>query len=155
MNPCLRHSAALLLLTLVLLPGLPGLAGDSPAGEAKFEAQLVWGTNEEKAPNAELKPITAETEKRLKGLPFKWQHYFEVKRRQFTVAQDGVQRIRLSKDCTIIVKKLANDMVEVTLLGQDKTVGSIKQKLPAGETLVLGGNAENYTSWFVVLRQVK
>ena len=152
MNAWLRPPLALLLLALVILPVL---AADSPGSEAKLEAQLVWGSNEEKAPKPELKPVTAEIEKKLKCLPFKWQHYFEVRRKQFAVAPDGTQKVQLSKDCTIVVKKLANDMVEVTLLGQDKTVGSIKQKLPAGETLVLGGNAENFTSWFVVLRQVK
>jgi len=152
MSTCVWHRIALLLLAVV---SLLSLAGTVAAKEIKLEAQLVWGTNDEKTDNAELKPVTAEVEKRLKSLPFKWQHYFEVKRKQFTVQHAKTQRINLSKDCVIEVKNLENDQVEVTLLGKGEVVGRIKQKLPDGETLVLGGNAANFTGWFVVLRPVK
>jgi len=152
MSTCAWHRIALLLLAVV---SLLSLAGTVAAKEIKLEAQLVWGTNDEKTDNAELKPVTAEVEKRLKSLPFKWQHYFEVKRKQFTVQHAKTQRINLSKDCVIEVKNLENDQVEVTLLGKGEVVGRIKQKLPDGETLVLGGNAANFTGWFVVLRPVK
>jgi len=152
MSTCVWHRIALLLLAVV---SLLSLAGTIAAKEIKLEAQLVWGTNDEKTDNAELKPVTAEVEKRLKSLPFKWQHYFEVKRKQFTVQHAKTQRINLSKDCVIEVKNLENDQVEVTLLGKGEVVGRIKQKLPDGETLVLGGNAANFTGWFVVLRPVK
>jgi hypothetical protein len=143
------------LMVLFLLAGWVGLAGTVAAKELKLEAQLVWGTNEDKAPEPEQKPVAPEVEKRLKALPFKWQHYYQIKKRQFTVAHNATQRVAMSKDCTIIVKNLENDQVEVTLMGKGEVVGRIKQKLPEGETLVLGGNAANFTGWFVVLRPVK
>ena len=92
-----RQRTALLLLAL---GAFLGFAGSASAKEIKLEAQLVWGTNEEKSPDPDQKPVTAEVEKRLKCLPFKWQHYFEVKRKQFTVAHEATQNVRLSKDCT-------------------------------------------------------
>lgn len=144
--------------TLVLLVCVAfGLqAADAPAPKAlKYEAQLVWGTNDSKSPDPDQKPVTAEVEKRLKALPLKWQHYYEVQRKQFDMGADGKQRVRLSGDCSIVVKRLEGDQVEVTLLGKGEVVGRIKQKLPEGETLVLGGNAANFTGWFVVVRQVK
>jgi hypothetical protein len=149
-SACHRTAAWLLVLGMFL-----GLAGTLEAREIKLEAQLVWGTNESKSPDPAQKPVTEEVEKRLKGLPLKWQHYYEVKRKQFTVAHEATKRTSLSKDCVIVVKNLDKDMVEVTLLGKGEVVGRIKQKLPEGETLVLGGNAANLTGWFVVLRQVK
>jgi hypothetical protein len=143
------------ILLLLALVCCPGRAATAPTNETKFEAQLVWGTNDDKPANEEQKPVAAEVEKRLKAMPFKWQHYYEIKRKQFTVEHAGTQRTSLSKDCLIVVKHLENDQVEVTLMGKGEVVGRIKQKLPAGETLVLGGNAPNFTGWFVVLRQVK
>jgi hypothetical protein len=142
------------ILPLLALVFCLGWAATATAKEMKLEAQLVWGTNDDKAP-ADQKPVAAEIEKRLKSLPFKWQHYYEVKRRQLTVEHGGTQKVSLSRDCLIVVKQLENDQVELTLMGKGEVVGCIKQKLPAGETLVLGGNAANFTGWFVVLRQVK
>lgn len=142
-------------LWLLVLVALLGWTQPAAAAEIKLEAQLVWGTNDEKTNDPELKPVTAEVEKRLKGLPFKWQHYFEVKRKHFTVAHDGTQRVSLSKDCVIEVKNLEGGQVEVKLFGKGEEVGRIKQKLPEGQTLVLGGNAANFTGWFVVLRPLK
>lgn len=138
---------------LVLL-GWVGVTGMAAAKEIKLDAQLVWGTNDDKAPNPDQKPVSADVEKRLKALPFKWQHYYEMKRRQITVAHQATQRVSMSRDCVIEVKFLEGDQVEVTLFGKGEFLGRIKQKLPPGETLVLGGNAPNFTGWFVVLRLV-
>lgn len=142
-------------LTLMVLLGCFGLARAAVATETKLEAQLVWGTNDAKPPDPDQKPVTADIAQRLKALPFKWQHYYEIKRRQFSLGRDATQRITMSKDCVIEVRNLEGDHVEVTLLGKGEVVGRIKQKLPPGETLVLGGNAANFTGWFVVLRPVK
>ena len=125
------------------------------AGDMKLEAQLIWGTNDEKSPNPKHKRVEADVDKKLKKLPFKWKNYFEVTRKQFTVAEGGSQSVELSKDCEIKVRNLGNDSVELTLLGKGKEVGKITQTLPKGELLVTGGNAENFTAWFVVLRQVE
>ena len=143
------------LLLLLTLAFCPGFAATPAAKELKLEAQLVWGTNEDKSPDPEQKPVTAEVEKRLKCLPFKWQHYYEVTRKAFKLAPTSTQRVKLSKDCLIIVKLLENDQVEVTLMGKEEVLGRIKLELLEGETLVLGGNAQNYPAWFVLVRQVK
>lgn len=124
------------------------------AAELKLEAQLIWGTNDKKSPNPDHKPVDAGVEKRLKKLPFKWQNYFEVNRKQFAVAQDDTKKVVLSKDCEIKVRNLGKGVVEVQLFGKGELVSKISQALPKGEWLVTGGNAANLTSWFVVLRQV-
>ena len=126
----------------------------SQAGEMKLEAQLIWGTGDEKSPNPSHKTVDPKVEKKLKKLPFKWQHYFEVNRKSFSVAQDETKKIVLSKDCEIKVRNAGNNTVEMHVFGKGECVGKISQALPKDELLVTGGNAPNFTSWFVVLRQV-
>jgi hypothetical protein len=76
-----------------------------------------------------------------------------VKRKEFVVSKNGSDGVVLSKDCEIKVRNPNGDVLEVELFGKGKSAGMIKQALPKGELLVIGGNAENLTSWFVVLRQ--
>lgn len=134
---------------LSVATGAPALAG-----ELKLEAQLIWGTNDEKSPNPEHKAVDPQVEKRLKKLPFKWQHYFQVNRKQFAVAEGDTKKVVLSKDCEIKVRNVGKGVVEVHLFGKGELVSKISQSLPKDEWLVMGGNAANFTSWFVVLRQV-
>ena len=123
------------------------------AGEIKLEAQLIWGTNDEKSPNPNHKSVDPKVAKKLKKLPFKWQYYFEVNRKQFSVAQGETKKIVLSKDCEIKVRNAGNNSVELQIFGKGESVGKISQALPKDELLVTGGNAANFTSWFVVLQQ--
>jgi hypothetical protein len=142
--------------TLLLLAALgllvPGNARAAD-GELKLEATLVWGTNDKSSPDPNHKPVAADVEKKLKKLPFKWENYFEVNRQTFTVPKSGEKTIHMSKECDVTVKNLGNDQVELHLIGKNKPVGKITQELPKGKLLVTGGNAENFTSWFIVLKQ--
>jgi hypothetical protein len=123
------------------------------AADLKLEAQLIWGTNDPKSPDPKHKPVGPEVARKLRRLPFKWENYFEVTRKQLVVPSGAVKSEAMSKDCEIRVKNLGNSTVEVSLFGKGKPVGKITQALPKGELLVTGGNAENFTAWFVVLRQ--
>jgi hypothetical protein len=136
-------------LALLALGAMPS----ARAAELKLEAQLIWGTNDKSSPDPAHKPVGTNTQQRLKSLPFKWANYFEVNRQKFSVVEGGTNRVTMSKECEIRVKNLGNNTVEVVLLGKGKSVGCIKQVLPKGELLVTGGNAENLTAWFVVLKQ--
>ena len=140
-------------LALVLLL-LAALGAPVQAAEIKLEAQLIWGTNDEKSPDPKHKAVDSKVEKKLKKLPFKWQNYFEVNREKFTVAQGETKKIVLSKDCEIKVRNAGNNSVELQIFGKGESVGKISQALPKDELLVTGGNAANFTSWFVVLHQV-
>ncbi|MCX7722803.1 MAG: hypothetical protein N2379_07065 [Verrucomicrobiae bacterium] len=123
-------------------------------GERKLEAQLIWGTNEAESPDPNHKPAEPEVQRKLRSLPFKWTNYFEVNRVQFTVAQGRTNRVVMSKECEIAVRSLGDTVIEVTLFGKGERVGTITQALPKGELLVTGGNAPNFTAWFVVIRQI-
>lgn len=131
----------------------PHLLRADPA-EMKLEAQLIWGTNDSKSPDPEHKPVAPEVARKLKSVPFKWTNYFEVTRKPFSVAPSGEKKVRLSRECEIKVKNLGKSQIEVHLYGKGELVGKITQSLPKGELLVTGGNAANFTAWFVVLKQV-
>ncbi|HPC60168.1 MAG TPA: hypothetical protein PKX23_05890 [Verrucomicrobiota bacterium] len=122
---------------------------------SKFEAQLIWGTNDSKSPDPRHKPVTPEILERLKELPLKWSHYFEVNRRQFALATNEGKRIEMSDKCDIEVRNLGNSNVEVALFGKGEKVVKRTQPLPSGEILVLGGNAPNATAWLVILKRIK
>jgi hypothetical protein len=124
------------------------------AAEMKLEAQLIWGTNDEKSPDPSHKPLQGRVLEKLERLPLKWKHYFEVARKEFSVKPTESKRVAMSKDCEIEVRNPEKTTLEVRLFGKNEEVGRITQPLPKEKLLVIGGNAENFTGWLVVLRQV-
>jgi hypothetical protein len=62
--------------------------------------------------------------------------------------------VNMSKDCAIAVRNLGGSVVEFRLFGKGKLVNKITQPLPKGQILVEGGNADNATAWFVVLKSI-
>ncbi len=124
--------------------------------EQKFEVQLIWATNDQKSPNPKHKPVTPEIRKKLDELPLKWEHYFEVNRKQFVMAKGGRNKADLSDKCSVEIKDLEGNQVEVTLFDKTgKAVFGRKQPLPQGEILLLSGNAPDKTAWFVAVKPTK
>lgn len=131
------------------------VAATALAGDAKFEAQLIWGTNDAKSPDPKHKPVEADVQKKLADLPLKWKHYFEVNRKTLEVSRGESAKVVLSEKCTLEVKELGNKKVEVSLVGKGEPVLKRTQPLPKDEILVLGGNAPNSTAWLVTLKRVE
>lgn len=125
------------------------------AGDSKFEAQLIWGTNDAKSPDPKHMPVEAEVQKKLSDLPLKWKNYFEVNRKSLQVPRDGNAKVALSDKCSIEVKDLEGKKVEVSLVGKGEPVLKRTQPLPKGDILVLGGNAPNATAWLVTLKRTE
>lgn len=144
---------------LRLLPALALLAGAelrAQAADEKLQAFLLWGTNESKPPEGKTyQPVDPNVQQKLKELPLKWAHWFEVKHVDFAVAAGTTKEVPLSEKCQVNVKRLAGADVEVSLIGKGKEVVKRKQSLPRGEILVLGGNAPNSTAWLVVLKRLE
>jgi hypothetical protein len=138
---------------VLILGGAPCLwAADS---NVKFEALLIWGTNDTKSPNKKHKPVEPDILKKLKELPLKYTNYFEVNRKTAEVDPGASTNVALSKDCEIQVRLLPRSTVEVLLVGKGNQVLKRTQVLPKGETLVLGGDAPNSTAWLVVIRRTE
>ena len=126
------------------------------AADGKFEAQLIWGTNDAKSPNPKHKPVERDVLKVLEALPLKWTHYYEVNRVAFTVGDGETKKVAMSEKCTLELKKLKGNEVELSLYGRGERVERPRiHSLPKEKILVLGGNAPNSTSWLVVLKRIE
>jgi hypothetical protein len=109
----------------------------------KLEAQLIHCSND--AP-PKGQPVTPEIEKRLKKLPFKWEHYSVVSSQEFSVANDESKPLVLGKT-ELDVKNLGGERVEVTVVGH----GKITQSLRKGQTLITNSNDD---ACLIVVRQM-
>jgi hypothetical protein len=140
---------------LILFLSIACSASSAVAADMKLKAQLIWGTNDEKSPNPDHKPIDPALGKKLDKMPIKWKNYFQVTERELTVAQGATQKVEMSPDLAIAVKNVDGKTVEMKLLGKGKSVGKVTKELGKGKSLITGGDAANYTAWFVYLKQVE
>ncbi len=134
-----------------------GAAGAAGAGEAKFEAQLIWATNEEHPPQEDHKPVDEETRKKLESLGLKWKKFYLVKKTEFQTKDGESGKVSLSEKSSIAVKLLEDKNVEVTLYGQKgEKCSKRSQPLKTGEMLSFGGNVpDKDTAWLITLKRVK
>jgi len=121
------------------------------AAERKMEARLIWGTNEDKSPNPNHKPLDGDLARKLREMPLKWKNYFEVNRQTFTINTTNYTKVVMSKQCYIEVKD-KGDKVTVKLYGQGKQVNRVDKPLPKGEVLTLGGDAKDNNAWLITVR---
>ena len=126
----------------------------SDTSSLNIEAQLVWGTNGTNAPG-KLKLVGPRMSERLKHSPFKWDRYYEVNRQTDKVKFNEKKSVTMSKDCDIEITNLGDSQLRLRLFGHGKLVSDVTQALPKGELLVVGGDAEDSTAWFVILRQAE
>lgn len=147
------HKSSVLFWVIALaLPFLSLL--QAHAGERKFEAQLIWATNDKQSPDTKHKQVEPEIRERLRKLPLKWENYFEVNRQQLHVDKGGTNKVCLSSKCTVEVNMKDSKKVEVLLIGKKGEVISRQiQPLAKGEVLVLGGEAPNSTAWLVTVKR--
>jgi hypothetical protein len=130
-------------------------AQSASAGDVKLEAYLIWGTDDAKSPDPKHKPVDAELQEKLKNLPLKWKHYFEVNRKSLKLIDSDTKKVTLSDKCEVEIKYTGKSTVEVSLFGKGEPVVKRTQSLSKGETLFLGGNAPNSTAWLVVIKRVE
>lgn len=140
-------------LAVLLCAVIPTLVRSASA-DLHLEAQLVWGTNNEKPNDPKLKELDSQMTRKLRGV-FKWKNYFEVNRQSLTVAPSATKKVKMSDQCQIEVQYLGNSSVEVKLYGKGKHVVTKRQLIKPGELLVLAGDDKNDTAWFVVLSLAK
>ena len=130
----------------------------SASASAKFEALLVWGTNDEKPPDEKTyKPVDAETLKKLESLGLKWKNYYVVRKIEFEAPKGDSGKVAISDKASLRVKVQADQKVEVTFYGKKGEECSRRtQTLRLGDMLVHGGNVpENATAWLITLVRLK
>ncbi len=139
-----------LLLLVTTAAGGIARAGDS----LPVELQLIWATNEPRSPDPKHHPVEPDVAQMLTNNPFRWKYYFEVHRRVEDVPSDhSLEKVVMSKHCSLDIKYLGNragkERVQVKLYGDGKLVSTDRDALP----LLLAGDAQNGTAWFVLIRK--
>jgi len=135
-----------------LLLGSQTLAAD--AADLHLHAQLIWGTDSDKASDKSLKPIPPDLDKRLRRI-FKWQNYFEVIQTNFVVSPAKPSQVDMSRECRIEIAQQSGGEVEIQLFGKGKLVVKKRQRILPGETVIIAGDDKDYNAWFVVLNTLK
>src|SRR5216110_1336817 len=143
----------LALATTAVLLIQPLVVKSAPA-DLTLQAQLVWGTNNDKPDDPKLKDVDQKVKDKLRGV-FKWKNYFEVNRQDYTLTASAPRKVKMSDLCEIEVQNLGNSSVELKLYGKGKMVVRKTQRIKSGELLVLAGDDKNDTAWFVVLSLVE
>ncbi|HWF19999.1 MAG TPA: hypothetical protein VG754_12065 [Verrucomicrobiae bacterium] len=130
------------------------LATSARAQNLRVEAKLVWGTDDQHSPNPKHHLLDPVLTKRLKGSPYRWKNYFEECQRVVEIPVGQTKsKIVMSDRCTLDIKNLGGDCVEVRLHGNGKPVSMHKESLKSNGLLVLGGEAPNETAWLVTIRK--
>lgn len=120
------------------------------------EAILVWGTNDPQSPDPKHIPVDNYLLKKLTNSPYKWKYYFEVPPRQpLDIAVGETKKgIHISQPCSLDVKNLGKNRVEVHLYGKGKPV-LVNTEPFDDRYLIYAGPSANETAWFVVIRKIK
>ena len=138
----------------VVLAGFFSTAAQSNAPEMKLQVQLVWATDDVKSPDASHKALAGGLAKKFAST-YRWKNYFEVNSQNLSVPVNASKKTALSSHCAVDVKYLGGSKVEVTFEGQGKKLVKMSDIIKPTEPLIIAGDAQNSTAWFVVISLVK
>lgn len=152
MKAGLRLSLCMLLGSLLSLISLGGAAAH--AAEVKLKAQLIWGTDGNKPPDANYKELDEAIKKKLSRV-FKWKNYFEISQQPATVTSTW-KRLKMSSKCEVELRFVDDATLEVKLYGEGKLTKVFRQpskSLAQGCFIIIAGDAKDNVddAWFVVL----
>ena len=112
-----------------------------------LQARLVLGTSQEQKDQMEASTGI----KRKLARVFKWKHYYELNSKQMNIADTVTKSAKLSRAAQIKVTNRKNGKVAVTLFSKGKMLVQKTQNLKPGSHMVLAGNTESDSAWFIVL----
>ena len=143
-----------LAISTVVVVGLFSTGAQSNAPELKLQIQLVWATDDEKSPDSSHKELADDLVKKFVKT-YRWKKYFEVNRQTINIASNASRKAILSPQCAVGVKYLGGSKVEVTFEGKGKKLVKFCDVITPTEPLIIAGDAQNGTAWFVVISLVK
>ncbi len=131
------------------------------AGDCKLKIQLIWGTDEAKPKNQDLKEIDPKLADKLRRV-FKWKNYFEVTNQNVTLSPQMSKTVSMSSKCKLELKRIGGEAkkneeaIIVKLYGEGhlRTTNRLPLKLiQQGEYSILAGDDKEKQddAWFVVL----
>ena len=121
------------------------------ADPVTLQARLILGTSKEQKDKMEASGGI----KRKLARVFKWKHYYELNSKQMNIADTVTKSAKLSRAAQIKVTNRKNGRVAVTLFSKGKMLVQKTQSLKPGSHMVLAGNTESDSAWFIVLSNSK
>ena len=116
-----------------------------------LQARLVLGTSKEQKDQMEASGGI----KRKLARVLKWKHYYELNSKQMNIADTVTKSAKLSRAAQIKVTNRKNGKVSVILFSKGKMLVQKTQNLKPGSHMVLAGNTESDSAWFIVLSNSK
>lgn len=147
-----RFLACLAVLLGVLSFGSARVTAAESSG-TRVEAILVWATHVAKTNDASLKELEPQLAKKL-SKRFKWNLYYEVRRKEATVGTKDATHVPISEKCSLDIRNLGDERFEVHLTGKGKPVSRTVESLAHGHLMIVGGDDKNDTAWLILIRQV-
>jgi len=138
-------------LGLLCLGAIPVQAAETSG--TRVEAILVWATHVAKTNDTSLKELEPQLAQKL-GKRFKWNLYYEVRRKEATVGTKDPTHVPISDKCSLDVKQLGEHRFEVNLTGKGKPVSRMVESLANGHLMILGGDDKNDTAWIILIREL-
>lgn len=126
-------------------------ATTAKAANLKLEIYLIWGSNDEKLPDAKYKRLNEEMAKKLQKI-FKWKYYFEINKQKAEVPSRATRKFRVSDKCEIEITEMEGPKVEVKLYGEGKLINKTIKALTRDELFTIAGDDKNETAWFVIIK---
>jgi hypothetical protein len=120
------------------------------AGDMKLKMTLIWGTDEEKPSDPNLKPADPKMVAKFREV-CKWKHYFEVTNTVTTLANNATNKVRLSPKAEVEVSNLGSMGLAAKFYGEHKLIYEGKSKVEPGKHWGIAGGDKNSTAWFVIL----
>ncbi len=121
------------------------------ADPVTVQARLVLGTSKEQKDQME---VSAGIKRKLARV-FKWKHYYELNLKHLKIADAATKSAKLSRAASIEVTNRKNGKVAVSLFSKGKMLVQKAQNLKPGNHMVLAGNTESDSAWFIVLSKAK
>ena len=128
---------------------LAALATEEPP--TTFWVQLVRGSDEDKPPKADAKPIGPKLSQRLRPV-FRWKKYWQMNRAEVKVAPGKTAKVRLSDAHEVEIDLKTQGKRIIRFYGDGKLVSALTH--PVGESLdIQGGDSKTDSAWFIVVRR--
>ncbi len=129
------------------------------AGDLALTAQLIWGTDDAKPKDKDLKDLDSKIREKLCKV-FKWKNYFQVGEKKVELGRKETKRVKMSGKCEIELKFVDDATVEIKLFGEGKHTGTLRKSLKAieqGELCVVAGDDKDRygDAWFVIISLAK
>lgn len=138
------------LAVMLLLVGL--WEGSAAAGE-KLYIQSVIANNDSESPAKGARPIGPRLAEKLSPV-FRWKYYWELELREIAIPKE-LQKLKLPSGLWVEVGPIVKGEIEIRLYRGKDLVRKVRYRIQEDEMIIIGGDGEKRSAWFVVVRREK